>query len=173
MEIVRIASGKYRGKVLKTPGGATHPMGSREKLALFNMVAGHLPGALVLDAFAGSGALGLEALSRGADSVVFVEKSAAVARIIKENVANLGMQNFCEVFVSDIATFQSEGKFDVILADPPYDNFEAEKLESLPGFLTENGVLVLSHPGEAPELPGLELRKTHKYAGAKISVYSR
>lgn len=173
MEIVRITSGKYRGRVLKTPGGATHPMGSREKLALFNMVAGHLPGALVLDAFAGSGALGLEALSRGADSVVFVEKSAAVARIIKENVANLGMQNFCEVFVSDIATFQPEGKFDVILADPPYDNFEAEKLESLPGFLAENGVLVLSHPGEAPELPGLELGKTHKYAGAKISVYSR
>ena len=62
MEIVRITSGKYRGRALKTPGGATHPMGSREKLALFNMVAGHLPGALVLDAFAGSGALGLEAL---------------------------------------------------------------------------------------------------------------
>lgn len=173
METVKITSGKYRGRVIKTPGGATHPMGSREKLALFNMISEYLPGALVLDVFAGSGALGLEALSRGAGSVVFVEKSAVAARVTKENIANLGAQDFCEVFTSDIAIFQPGKKFDVILADPPYDNFNIEKIAILTEFLNNGGVMVLSHPGEALELPGLELLKSRQYARARISIYKK
>ena len=70
MNEVRITSGSYKGRRVATPGGKTHPMGNREKIALFNMVSEYLPGSRVLDAYAGSGALGIEALSRGAAEVV-------------------------------------------------------------------------------------------------------
>lgn len=169
MEIVRITSGEYRGRTLKTPGGATHPMGAREKLALFNMISGYVPGAVVLDAYAGSGALGIEALSRGAESVVFVEKSPVAASVIKKNLSELGL--VAEVATSDVANFQPKEKFDLILADPPYDKFDADKIKDLVKFLTSGGILVLSHPGEAPEIPGLEFLKSRKYAGARISIY--
>ena len=73
MDTIKIASGIFRGRSIKSPKSSlTHPMGAREKLALFNMIVDDLPGSLVLDAFAGSGALGIEALSRGASEVVFV-----------------------------------------------------------------------------------------------------
>lgn len=170
MEIVRITSGKYRGRTLKTPGGATHPMGAREKLALFNMIAENLPEATVLDAYAGSGALGIEALSRGAKAVVFADKSRLATDVIKKNLADLGLNN-SSVFTSDINNFQTAEKFDLILADPPYDKFQYEEIETLTKFLSEKGIMVLSHPGEALELPGLNLLKTRQYARARISIY--
>ena len=88
---VRITSGIYRGHSILTPGEGTHPMGERERLALFNKISDYLPGANVLDAFAGSGALGIEAMSRGAASVTFVEKSPKAAKIIRENLKTLGI----------------------------------------------------------------------------------
>lgn len=87
---LRILSGKYKGTKLATPGGATHPMGSREKLALFNMLSPYLEGARVLDYFAGSGALGLEALSRGASEVVFCENNRKAQKVIEGNIQQIG-----------------------------------------------------------------------------------
>lgn len=90
---LRILSGTYKGQVIMPPrDSATHPMGSREKLALFNMVAPYLSDAIVIDAFAGSGALGYEALSRGAKQVVFLEKSPKTAQIIQKNGERLGLE---------------------------------------------------------------------------------
>ena len=81
MDNIKITSGKFRGRVIKSPNSRlTHPMGAREKLALFNMINDFLPGAQVLDAFAGSGALGIEAISRGAKSAAFIEKNAKFAQ---------------------------------------------------------------------------------------------
>lgn len=148
-------------------------MGAREKLALFNMIAEYLPGAMVLDAFAGSGALGIEALSRGAESVVFVEKSPSAANTIKSNLAELNLTDCTDVIISDIAKLRVEKRFDVVLVDPPYDKFNIDEVTILPKFLAGNGVLVLSHPGEAPKLSGLQLLKTHQYASAKISIYEK
>ena len=174
MENIRITSGNLRGRSIKSPKSSlTHPMGSREKLALFNMISAYLPSARVLDAFAGSGALGIEAISRGVAGVVFVEKSAQVARAIKENLANLGISSQGEVICGDATKYDTKEKFQVILADPPYDKFEDFDLNSLAGLLDEEGILVLSHPGEAPQLTGLNLLKTSSYAGAKISLYRR
>ncbi|MBR3414997.1 RsmD family RNA methyltransferase [Candidatus Saccharibacteria bacterium] len=88
---LRILSGKYKGTKLKSPDLATtHPMGSREKLALFNMLSPYLEGATVLDYFAGSGALGLEALSRGAASVTFIENNPKALQTIRENCERCG-----------------------------------------------------------------------------------
>ena len=171
MNSVRISSGKYRGMVLQTPGVGTHPMGAREKLALLNIINDFLPGAKVLDAYAGSGALGIEALSRGASEVVFIEKSPKAAKIIRKNLQNIGVDS--EVLTQNVINFTTDDRFGVILADPPYDDFELTGVEHLTQFLDTGGVLVLSHPGEVPELPGMALKKSRKYAGATISVYLR
>lgn len=170
---VKITSGKYRGQEILTPGSGTHPMGAREKLALFNMLASHLPGAKVLDAFAGSGALGIEALSRGVEFTTFVEKSPAAARIIKKNLDKLNLTGQTEVVIGDVEKYFDSKGFDIILADPPYDNFDAAKVQNLIRSLNDSGVLVLSHPGEAPTFGGVTLQKTSTYAGAKISIYYR
>lgn len=169
MNSLRITAGKYRGRKIATPGGATHPMGERERLALFNMIVNYVPGAKVLDAFAGSGALGIEALSRGAVEAIFIEKSAEACRVIRENLQNLDL--VAEVWQGDIKNFTTENKFELILADPPYDNFKISEVTHLLQFLQGSGIFVLSHPGEAPELAGMTLLKSRKYAGARISVY--
>ena len=148
-------------------------MGAREKLALFNMISEYLPGAIVLDAYAGSGALGIEALSRGAKYAVFVEKNPRIAQAIRKNLAELGLAETAEVYDKDARSFSPADEFDIILADPPYDNFDTRGVENLVKSLKETGVLVLSHPGEAPEIKGLNLNKTRKYAAARISIYTK
>ena len=171
MYSTNITSGKYRGQTIRTPGNGTHPMGSREKMALFNMISEYLPEAVVLDAYAGSGALGIEALSRGAEQVVFIDKNPRATKIIRENLNNLGLVESTSVFEGNVKNFSSNDKFSIIVADPPYDNFELDSVVNLVKFLKNDGVFVLSHPGEAPEIKGLELRKTHKHAAAHISIY--
>ena len=170
---VKITSGIYRGREILTPGSGTHPMGARERLALLNTISSYLPEARVLDAFAGSGAIGIEALSRGAAFAIFVEKSPKAARIIKQNLLELGLGDKTEVIIGDVRSYVGENKFDIIVADPPYDNFEIELVAGLTKFLKDDGALALSHPGEVPKLEGLKLIKTASYAGARISIYSR
>jgi 16S rRNA (guanine966-N2)-methyltransferase len=169
MDTVKITSGNLRGRTLLTPGGNTHPMGAREKLALFNMISSYLKDATVLDAYAGSGALGIEAISRGASKVIFIEKNAKAAQIIRQNLANLCLK--ADVFQGAVENFQSKARFDIILADPPYDHFNPEAINQLTPFLKNDGVLVLSHPNQAPEIPGLSLLKSNRYAGAHLSLY--
>lgn len=169
MNNIRITSGKYRGRLIKTPGAGTHPMGAREKLALFNMITDYLQGAKVLDAYAGSGALGIEALSRGASEVAFVEKNPQAAKVIRENLNSLDLK--ARVVVDDVVNFTISEKFDVVLADPPYDNYKSETVEHLAKMVREGGILALSHPGEAPQPFAMTLEKSRSYAGATISIY--
>lgn len=174
MDSIKITSGKYRGRSIKSPNSRlTHPMGAREKLALFNMISEYLPGAVVLDAYAGSGALGIEALSRGANYVTFVEKNPRIAGVIRKNLAELSLAEQASVSEWDAKNFLPPRNFDVILADPPYDNFDLRGIENLAKFLEKGGVFALSHPGEAPEINGLILQKTRKYAAARISIYTK
>ena len=167
---VRITSGIYRGRVISTPGKKTHPMGNRERLALFNMISDYLPGARVLDAYAGSGALGIEAISRGAERVVFVEKFHDAAKCISKNLKTLSIDSG-EVLSKKVEEFDTGENFNVILADPPYDEYEPDGATHLVQFLNNNGIFVLSHPGEAPKIDGLSLKTSKKYSGATISVY--
>ena len=171
--MVKVTSGKYRGRELVTPGEGTHPMGAREKLALFNMIAEFLPGANVLDAYAGSGALGIEALSRGAEYVIFVEKNPRAARVIQANLEKLGLLESAWVAEWDVKNFLPPKEFEVILADPPYDNFQIRDVAGLVKFLKAEGVFVLSHPGEAPAIERLELVKSREYAAARVSIYRK
>ena len=175
MDTVRITSGEYKGRKIATPGGGTHPMGERERIALFNMIAKYLPGAFILDAFAGSGALGIEALSRGANFVLFIEKDYRASKMINDNLQDLGIDKAkVTVLKEDVYRVMENitDKFTVVLADPPYDKYDEQRIKLLARAVADQGgILVLSHPGEPPALPGLELQKTHKYAAAHLSVY--
>lgn len=153
-------------------------MGERERIALFNMIGNDLTGVFVLDAYAGSGILGGEALSRWAPLVVFVDKSPKATRVIQNNLENMELFGFpdppiTKIMCKDVRNYVTDLRFQLILADPPYDNFDLTGVEHLVKFLAEDGVLVLSHPEKAPKLPDLTLEKTRKYAGAYISVYSK
>jgi len=173
---MRIIAGKYKNLKLKEPNGSmTHPMGDREKMALFNMILPYLDGARILDAYAGTGALGIEAISRGACEAVLVEKDGKISQVIKSNLHFLEDvdQKKVQVLTLAVEKLENIGEFDLILADPPYDNFKIEAIAGLVQFLKKDGILVLSHPGEEVEISGLALKKSRKYAGARISIYSK
>lgn len=178
---LRVVSGRFRGQKLVAPGSGTHPMGSREKLALFNMV--DVTGKNVLDAFAGSGALGIEALSHGAESVTFVEKSPTAMRVIRENVTGILAKNRekspeTTFFRQNVASFaknpEFRGMFDIILADPPYDQIDFSEVEEMVPLLKKDGIMVLSSPFEQdpPVLAGLKVVTSRTYARARLSVYT-
>ncbi len=175
---IKITSGEFRGRSIKSPDStATHPMGAREKLALFNMISDYIPGASVLDAFAGSGALGIEALSRGAAFVVFIEKDARACKTINENLRKLNISSSRgSVLQYDIYKILKSVTdcWNLVLADPPYDEYDEKKIQVLARVVAEpGGVLILSHPDVPPRMPGLELLKTRRYAQAHISIYVR
>ncbi len=173
---VRIIAGKYKGKKFKTPGKGTHPMGERERNALFNMIHEYLPDALVLDAYAGSGVLGLEALSRGAEYALFVDTNPRAVDMINEVMMDMWIYNFRGYAVQrDIveAARTVEDEFSIVLADPPYDEYRPEMITLLGRLVEKGGILVASTPEEGPEIEGMEKIKSQKYARAHISVYRR
>ena len=170
--MIRITSGFYKGQNIKSPNSEkTHPMGSREKLALFNMLSEYLKEAVVLDAYAGSGALGIEAVSRGAKEATFVEKDPRVCQVIRENLKNLNLQ--ANVICDSVVNFTTPEQFDIIIADPPYNKYSQNEIEHLLEFLKPDGVLVLSHPDNAKTPTKAKLLKTRKYANANISIYTK
>ncbi|MBQ3409989.1 RsmD family RNA methyltransferase [Candidatus Saccharibacteria bacterium] len=193
-DAIKITSGIYRGRTLLSPRDShTHPMGSRERLALMNTLGPDiLTGAVVLDAFAGTGALGLEALSRGAKSVVFVEQNPHAAHSIRRNLKFLKLINpdeqtsetspvkLVEQSVEGYCKAQiaagSTGQFTLIIADPPYHQIAKKSLRPLLNLLAPGGYLALSHPaGFDPtsvgngEMP-VELISNKRYAAANISI---
>lgn len=124
---MRIIAGEWRGRPLKAPeGDTTRPTADRTRETLFSMLnsrLGSFDGLTVADLFAGSGALGLEALSRGAASAIFVEQDAAALRALRANVANLRAQDRCDVRAASVlALGRAKATPDVILLDPPYES---------------------------------------------------
>lgn len=121
---LRIVAGELGGRRISAPGGRrTRPTPERVREAWFSALHGRVVGARVLDLFAGSGALGLEALSRGAASATFVERSRRAASVLAENVRELGVEDRSEIRVEDVFTFLEdvgEGRWELALADPPY-----------------------------------------------------
>lgn len=175
---MNIISGHLKNYKISTPeDNSFHPMGSREKLALFNMISSYLPSSVVLDAFAGSGAIGLESLSLGAKKVVFLEKNPKIAKNLRQNLENLPpeFKESTSIVVNDATKFASDESFDIIIADPPYDDFRPKSLENIINFLKKDGILVLSSPKSlpVPTFPDLELEKTRTYAAAAISIYRK
>ena len=171
-----VTSGDYRGETILTPGEGTHPMGSREKIALFNMISDYLPGAFVLDAYAGSGALGIEALSRGAAFTLFIDNDRRAVKVIQENLRRLGLFGLRGgALLGDAITMTktASDRFSIVLADPPYDKYAPEMITGLANVVADDGLLVASTPVDPPEIHGFQLLKHRKYARCHISIYRR
>lgn len=175
---MRIIAGSRKGARIFAPrGAATRPTADRVREAAFNLI-GPLEGARVLDLYAGSGAMGLEALSRGASRVVFVETDRAALAAIERNLEKLGLTG-AEVAREEasrrVAADARGGKrYDLVLVDPPY-RMLAQALASLvpylPAVVSPGGLLVVeSDADEAPELP-LELRTTRRYGSTRLSLF--
>ena len=167
---IRIISGEYGGRFIDTPKTkATHPMGERERAAIFNRMRQEIPGRRILDAFAGSGAIGIEALSLGASHADFMEIHPKAIRTIQKNLASLQLLDRSTI------TRAPDGDYGIIFADPPYDNPQYEIVALLVRHLVPGGFFVLSHPGnpEPPRFAYLELLSDKEYAAAHIKIYKK
>ncbi len=175
---MRIIAGSRRGHTIAAPRGQdTRPTSDRVRENVFNLV-GPVDGAVVLDLFAGSGGLGLEALSRGATRAVFVENDAEAVRAIERNLDKLrltGARVLRQDAVAALAVEASAGrKYDLVLVDPPYDMYpdlQPKLARHLPALLAADGVLVVETDARIePELP-LRLRTSRKYGQARVSLF--
>ncbi len=171
---MRIIAGTHRGHTIYAPPGTdTRPTSDRVRENVFNIL-GPVDGASVLDLYAGSGAMGLEALSRGAERAVFVERDPDAAKVIERNLDKLRLRG--TVLRRDaVSVLAAETrKYDLVLVDPPYDMYldvQPQLARYLPGVLAEDGVVVVETDARVePELP-LQQRTSRKYGSARITVY--
>lgn len=159
---MRIVGGIYGGRRLTLPKDArVRPTADRVREAWMSILGDEIPGARVLDLYAGSGALGIEALSRGAARADFVELNPASLAALHANLAALGAEDRATVHRADALRFAErlpEGAFDLALADPPYSNDAAERLVALFRRHPFAGILSVEHPADRP-LGGDETRR--------------
>jgi len=177
---VRIVAGSRKGHRIAAPKGVvTRPTGDRVREAAFSLI-GPVEDATVLDLFAGSGAMGLEALSRGAARCLFVERDRGAYRVIQTNLEKLQLTGAAVVNRDVVAVLREERargrRHDLVLADPPYgewDSHEAYLAELVPDVLEEDGVALIETSAKVePELP-LDLVTSRRYGSARITVFSR
>jgi 16S rRNA (guanine966-N2)-methyltransferase len=171
---VRIVGGSHKGARIFAPKGAsTRPTSDRVREAIFTIL-GSVERTRVLDLFAGSGALGLEALSRGAASSTFVESDPTAVKAIERNLEKLGLEGRIER--SDAARYvaRTQDSYDVVFVDPPYEMVESLRMplaEHLPRVLAQGGVVVFeTAAGVEPELP-LHVRSTRRHGSTQLTVY--
>ena len=171
---MRIVAGSRKGATIYAPKGRdTRPTSDRVREAAFAIV-GSVEGANVLDLFAGSGALGLEALSRGAASATFVESDPAAVKVIERNLEKLGLEG--RIVRSDAGRHlaRTDERYDVVFVDPPYKMVESLRMplaEHLPRVLSEGGSVVYeTAAGVEPGLP-LPVRSTRRHGSTQLTVF--
>ena len=179
---MRVITGTARGRKLKElPGLDTRPTTDKVKESIFNIVQFDVEGRRVLDLFAGTGQLGIEALSRGAEQCVFVDASKEAARIIKENVSLTGFADRARVTQGDAMSFLTScrEKFGLAFLDPPYaSDLLDQALERMAAIdiMTENGIIVCESALEKvlPDLSGpYERGREYRYGKIKLTLYRR
>jgi 16S rRNA (guanine966-N2)-methyltransferase len=176
---MRIIAGRLKGRRLHTPAwDGLRPTSDRLRETLFNILADAVSGAYVLDGYAGTGAVGIEALSRGADGVVFVERDVRAADLIRENLARCGVADGYAIIRADITRVSHPGggrSFDLILLDPPYaDPGLPGCLAKAAGWLAAGGMLVLEHARRRlspPAAAGLLRTRVVQSGDSALSFY--
>jgi len=173
---MRIIAGEHKGARIFAPKGFdTRPTSDRVREAAFNLI-GPVDGATVLDLYAGSGAMGLEALSRGAESAVFVESDLDACNAIRRNLEKLRLRG-AEIVCQDALRFLAteRRRFDLILVDPPYELVESVAMRLalyLPPLLAESGLVALESSSRLePELPPLAARTSRRYGSARVTLF--
>ena len=179
---MRVITGMARGINLKTPSGmATRPTSDRVKEALFSIIQFEIPGARVLDLFGGTGQLGIEALSRGAQSCVFVDQSNDACKLIRENLQRTKLQESAQVVCSDYMQYlkKTQNNFEIILLDPPYAEVFLEnslKMITEIDILQSGGIIVTERPvGKVLELDfqGYTRSKDYRYSSTLLTLYRK
>ena len=179
---MRVVSGTARGKKLKTPNGMrTRPTTDRVKEAMFSILQFHLPGAKILDLFGGTGQLGIEGLSRGANSAVFVDQASDACKLIRENLQLTGFSDQCRVIQSDYQNFLKHctEKYNIIILDPPYaEEFLEKSLKIISeiDILQSGGIIVAEHSVEKVLSNNFEhfpMVKKYKYGNTFLSVFRK
>jgi 16S rRNA (guanine966-N2)-methyltransferase len=173
---MRIVAGELKGRRLTGPRrrtAAVRPTADRVREAVFAVLRGQVEGATVLDLFCGTGALGIEALSRGAIAATLVDTDVSLAR---RNVGDLGLESRATLIRSDAARYlkRSRSRFDLIFCDPPYrlaDRLEGELDSLIPGRLADGGRLVTESAQSRPLQLGLPLLSEHRYGDTMIRVH--
>ena len=179
---MRVITGKAKGISLKTPDGMlTRPTSDRVKEAMFSIIQFDLPGAKVLDLFGGTGQLGIEAISRGAASAVFVDAREEACRLIRENLSKARMEKESRVVRSDYLDYlkRCREKFQVILLDPPYAEVFLEnslKMITEIDILESGGIIIAERPlgKDLPwEFSGYTRSRDYKYGKTLLTVYRK
>ncbi len=183
MIVVRVVSGVKKGLHLKAvPGTSTRPTTDKVKEAIFNIIGPYFDGGVGLDLFGGSGGLGIEALSRGIDKVIFVDRDQKAIQTIKGNLETCRLQDQAEVYRNDAvralkAIVKRDIKFDVIFLDPPYKKQKlTELIEEISQhqLLTSDGVIIAEHDSEVvleKTIGNFELVRHEEYGIIGVSIY--
>jgi 16S rRNA (guanine966-N2)-methyltransferase len=178
---MRIVAGRLKGRRLKGPaGGGVRPTSDGLRETLFNVLGDRVDGARVLDGFAGTAAVGLEAISRGATRATFVEKDRGALAVIRQNIDACGAAAECDVIAADMRTLGRSGPalgpFDVVFLDPPYEEPAIDAIvTSAAQWVSAGGILVLEHSKRraSPEQAGALVRYRILQAGdSALSFYS-
>jgi 16S rRNA (guanine966-N2)-methyltransferase len=178
MAQMRIIAGEAKGRRLAAPRAGTRPFTGRAKEAVFSSLQPFVSGSLVLDLFAGSGSLGLEALSRGAESVVFVESNRGAIAVLADNVASVGLGG--AVVNADVERFlqQDDRTYTLVFVDPPYA-FDAERVERILALLedrlSKDGRVIVHRRagGRAPESDNLQCTGRRRYGDSEIWILEK
>lgn len=174
---MRIIAGSLGGRTITSPEGKrTHPMSERVRNAMFNSLGDSVKDAYVLDAFAGTGAIGIEAISRGAKFTTFIERDRLAQKVLTENIEKLSITEDAKIIRASVSAWVEtyDGpKFDLIFADPPYHDPQFSTVVKLLGLLNTNGLMVLSHTGriESPTLPGVVVVDNRGYGDAALTYF--
>lgn len=175
---MRVITGSARGRRLKTlEGRDVRPTTDKVKEAIFSVVQFDIEGSKILDLFSGSGQMGIEALSRGAKSCVFVDSSRASVEVTKENIDSTGFKNEANVVTADSIGYlrMCRTEFDIAFLDPPYNEGLIEKaMPLLCSHMSDRGIIVCEHEKGLvlPEEYGkMHRHKTYKYGKIEVTVY--
>lgn len=174
---MRISGGDARGITLKVPKG-TRPASEKVRQAIFSSIAAHVPDARVLDLYAGSGAYGLEALSRGATSATFVDQGADAVSTISANAKAAGLEADVTVRKAPVTRFVRDisGSYDLVFIDPPYNDPLGSLLEQVIGALSDDAKVIVERRYKAeaaPVVEGLVVEADRRYGDTRILVFIR
>lgn len=176
---MRVISGSLGGRQFKAPNGhKTHPMSEKMRGAIFNIL-GDIKGLTLLDVFTGSGAIAIEAISRGAHAVTAIDSSKSAYKTVSENLENLQITEKVRLSLANAATWSdnnSSQKFDIVVCDPPYGSVRYELLEKLANHTKPGGVFVLSLPPDDSFMLKSDLYKlivTKNYGDSTLAFYKK
>lgn len=175
---MRIVAGRLGGRIFESPRThRTHPMSEKARGALFNAL-GDIENLSFLDAYAGSGALSLEAVSRGAKSVLAIDIDVEAVKTIAKNSALLGLEDYITVRRKNISGWSrnnQDKKFDIVIADPPYSDIRPDVIERLGVHVGSQGVLCLSWPASEPirQINGFEMVSNKSLGDIQLVFYRR